>query len=188
MRTGASLSHVSQYNENAVIHALRALGPTSQTDIAAQTGLSVPAVSSIVRNLRGQGYLTELRTESVGRGRPRVIVDLVPSASYAVGLHIDPAIMSAVVLDLRGHVVEQGSSESIDPNDPSGSLDEAAHLIDDLVTASGIDRGRLLGRVPPSPARLTMPPAPSSTPSGSPAGRASRSARRLPAGSTPPSR
>lgn len=145
MRTGASLSHVSQYNENAVIHALRALGPTSQTDIAAQTGLSVPAVSSIVRNLRGQGYLTELRTESVGRGRPRVIVDLVPSASYAVGLHIDPAIMSAVVLDLRGHVVEQGSSESIDPNDPSGSLDEAAHLIDDLVTASGIDRGRLVG-------------------------------------------
>ena len=40
MRPGASLSHVSQYNENAVIHALRVLGPTSQTDIAAQTGLS----------------------------------------------------------------------------------------------------------------------------------------------------
>ena len=78
MRPGASHSHISQYNENAVIHALRALGPTSQTDIAAHTGLSVPAVSTIVRNLRQDGYLTEVRTESVGRGRPRVIVDLVP--------------------------------------------------------------------------------------------------------------
>ncbi|AQP48818.1 hypothetical protein BW730_16230 [Tessaracoccus aquimaris] len=145
MRPGASLSHVSQYNENAVIHALRVLGPTSQTDIAAQTGLSIPAVSSIVRNLRHLGYLTELRTESVGRGRPRVIVDLEPTANYAVGLHIDPAIMSAVVLDLRGQVVLDGTSESIDPNDPSSSLDEAANLINQLVDASGIDRTRLLG-------------------------------------------
>lgn len=145
MRPGASHSHISQYNENAVIHALRALGPTSQTDIAAHTGLSVPAVSTIVRNLRQDGYLTEVRTESVGRGRPRVIVDLVPSASYAVGLHIDPAIMSAVVLDLRGQVVEQGTSEKIDPNDPESSLDAAAALIDDLVNRSGIDRDRLLG-------------------------------------------
>lgn len=145
MRSGASLSHVSQYNENAVIHALRALGPTSQTDIAAHTGLSVPAVSSIVRNLRQQGYLTELRTESVGRGRPRVIVDLEPTASYAVGLHIDPAIMSAVLLDLRGQVVTAGTSGSIDPYDPGHSLDEAAKLINRLVSESGVDRSRLLG-------------------------------------------
>lgn len=145
MRTGASLSHISQYNENAVIHALRALGPTSQTDIAAHTGLSIPAVSSIVRNLRHQGFLTELRTESVGRGRPRVIVDLSPDASYAVGLHIDPAIMSAVVLDLAGHVIAMGTSSAIDPEDPHGSLDAAAELIDGLIRESGIHPDKLLG-------------------------------------------
>lgn len=145
MRQGASLSHVSQYNENAVIHALRTLGPTSQTDIAAHTGLSIPAVSSIVRSLRHEGLLTELRTESVGRGRPRVIVDLVPSANYAIGLHIDPALMSAVVLDLRGKVAHHATSESIDPNDPSASLDEAGELIHQLVRDSGIDRTKLLG-------------------------------------------
>lgn len=145
MRFGASLSDVSKYNENAVIHALRALGPTSQTNIAAHTGLSISAVSTIVRNLAGQGYLTEVCTESVGRGRPRVIVDLVASASYAVGLHIDPAVMSAVVLDLRGTVVEQGSRESIDPLDPASSLDEATALINEIVARSGIDRSRILG-------------------------------------------
>lgn len=145
MRTGASLSHISQYNENAVIHALRALGPTSQTDIAARTGLSVPAVSSIVRNLRTQGFLTELRTESVGRGRPRVIVDLAPDANYAVGLHIDPAIMSAVMLDLAGHVVATGTTAAIDPDDPHASLDAAAGLIDGLIRESGINPAKLLG-------------------------------------------
>lgn len=145
MRTGASLSHVSQYNENAVIHAVRALGPTSQTDIAAHTGLSVPAVSTIVRNLSQRGYLTELRTESVGRGRPRVIVDLVASAAFAVGLHIDPAVMSAAVLNLRGEVIYAGTSEAISPTDAEASLDEAATLVDQLVNESGIDRNRLLG-------------------------------------------
>lgn len=145
MRSGASLSYVSQYNENAVIHALRVLGPTSQTDIAEYTSLSIPTVSAIVRNLRQRGYLTELRTESVGRGRPRVIVDIVPSASFAIGLHIDPAVMSAVILDLRGQVVEDGTSESIDPSDPSRSLDEAATLVDDLVHQSGVSHERLLG-------------------------------------------
>lgn len=145
MPSGASLSHVSQYNENAVFHALRALGPTSQTDIAAHTGLSVPAVSSIVRNLRAQGYLTELRTESVGRGRPRVIVDLVPTAAYSAGLQIDPTVMSAVVLNLQGEVVEAGTSEEVNPRDAVASLDAAAALINGLITTSGIDRTHLLG-------------------------------------------
>lgn len=145
MRTGASLSHVSQYNENAVIHAVRALGPTSQTDIAARTALSVPTVSSIVRNLFTRGYLTEVRTESVGRGRPRVIVDLVPSAAFAVGLHIDPSVMSATVLNLRGEVVLSNVSELISPTDAHSSLDEAARLVQRLVSDSGVDESRLLG-------------------------------------------
>lgn len=145
MRFGTSLSHVGQYNENAVIHALRALGPSSQGDLVARTGLSVPAVSAIVRSLKQRGYLTELGTEPVARGRPRVILDLVPFASYAVGLHIDPAIMSAVVLDLRGTVVHAGTSEAVRPDDPLRSLDEAAGLVEGVIADSGIDRERLLG-------------------------------------------
>ena len=145
MRFGTSLSRVGQYNENAVIHALRALGPSSQGDLVAQTGLSVPTVSAIVRSLKQNGYLMELGTEPIARGRPRVILDLVPSASYAVGLHIDPAIMSVVVLDLRGQVVHAGSSESVRPDDALRTLDEAATLVDKVVTESGIDRDRLLG-------------------------------------------
>ena len=145
MRFGTSLSDVGQYNENAVIHALRALGPSSQGDLVARTGLSVPAVSAIVRTLKQRGYLTELRTEPVARGRPRAILDLVASASYAVGLHVDPAVMSVVVLDLRGQVVRAGSSESVRPDDAMQSLDEAAILVNRVVAESGIDRDRLLG-------------------------------------------
>lgn len=145
MRFGASLSHISQYNENAVIHALRALGPTSQGELVARTGLSVPSVSAIVRNLRQRGYLQELGTEPASRGRPRVIVDIVPSARYAVGLHIDPSVMSAVLLDLRGQVVRSARSASVDPEDAEVTLGEAASLIDGVIDTSGVDPSRVLG-------------------------------------------
>ena len=145
MRIGANLSHVGQYNENAVIHALRGFGPTSQTDIAAATGLSVQTVSGIVRNLTSRGYLTELRTESVGRGRPRVILDIVASARFALGVHIDPSLMTAVILDLRGSVVASGTSSEIDADDPAGTIERAADLTLGLLDTSALDRSRAIG-------------------------------------------
>lgn len=145
VRTGVSLSHISQYNENAVIHALRRLGPTSQSDIAQVAGLSVQTVSSIVRSLTAGGFLEEIRRESGGRGRPKVIIDIVADARYAVGVHVDPALMTAVVLDLRGSVVSSLSSEDVDPADPQRSLDIAAGLVRGALAKSGIAQERVIG-------------------------------------------
>ncbi len=145
MRTGVSMSHISKYNENAVFHALRRLGPTSQTEIARATGLSVQGVSSIVRSLTAGGLLTEVRRESVGRGRPRVILDIVAHARYAVGVHVDPSLMSAVVLDLRGSVVTSLTSEDVDPEDPERSIRVAAGLVRGALMTSAIDEQLVLG-------------------------------------------
>lgn len=157
MRIGASLSHVGQYNENAVIHALRGLGPTSQTEIAGATGLSVQAVSSIVRNLITRGYLREVRTESVGRGRPRVILDLVASAGFALGIHVDPSVMTSVILDLRGSVVASAMSRDVDPDDPAQSIDLVADLTLRLLERSRMDRSRAEGACLAVPGSIDHP-------------------------------
>ena len=62
MRAGTSLVDLGKYNENVVIHAFRRLGASSQREVAASTGLSVQAVSAIVRSLQKQGLLTEVDT------------------------------------------------------------------------------------------------------------------------------
>lgn len=82
MPTGTNRTRLGEHNIKAVIHALRRLGPSSQQDIAAQARLSVQAVSVILRRLTGRGLVREVRSESMGRGRPRVILDLVPDAAY----------------------------------------------------------------------------------------------------------
>lgn len=145
MRIGASVSTLGKYNENAVIHALRALGPTSQGAIAEATGLSAQTVSLIVKNLTSRGYLREISTVSTGRGRPRAIIDIVASARYAVGIHIDPTVMTAVLLDLRGSVVESAVSDEVQPECPQRSLGAAAGLCLGLTRAAGVGRDRVVG-------------------------------------------
>lgn len=145
MRIGTNLSHVGKYNENAVIHAIRRQGPTSQTEIARVTGLSVKTVSPIVKNLTARGYLREVRTVSEGRGRPRIIIDIVPSARYSVGVHIDPSVTTAVLLDLRGSVVDSAVSEQVHPDDPDRSMDAAAQLVRQLTNDGNGERRGLVG-------------------------------------------
>ncbi len=145
MRVGVSMSHISLYNENAVIHALRRLGSTSQTEIARATGLSVQGVSSIVRTLTADGLVKEVGREPVARGRPRVIIDIVADARYAVGVHVDPSVMSTVVLDLRGSVVTSLASEKVYPEDPERSIEVAASLVQGALESAAIDERFVLG-------------------------------------------
>lgn len=145
MRFGTNFSLVGKFNENAVIHALRAMGPASQTQIADATELSGQTVSAIVNSLTDRGYLREVRTESVGRGRPRIIMDIVPRARYAIGVHVDPSVMTAVTLDLRGRVVSSASSEEVDPEDPDTSMASAADLVRQLMAETSLSGDRLVG-------------------------------------------
>lgn len=155
MRKGAGRADLREYNERTIIHALRRFGPASQAQLAERTGLSVPAVSSIVRRLAAEGYLHEVRSEASGVGRPRAIVDIVRDAAYSIGVHIDPSRVTAVLLDLGGTAVAGRHSADVRPRDPAGTLDLAAELVaevsstladPDLITGAGL---AVPGRIDP---------------------------------------
>lgn len=151
MRAGSSLSRVAKYNENVVIHSLRRLGPSSQGPIAEMSGLSVQTVSAILRGLAVRGLVRELTTESVGRGRPRVIIDLVASARYAIGFHIDPALVTTVLLDMKGTVVASSSEDEVDLDHPGRTVEDLAQGATRLVKGAGVDPGRVIGACVASP-------------------------------------
>ncbi|MDN5685910.1 MAG: ROK family transcriptional regulator [Brachybacterium sp.] len=155
MRKGASRTVVRQHNERAIIHALRRHGPSSQSEMAERSGLSVPAVSSIVRTLTAEGYLHEIRSESSGVGRPRAIVGIVPDAAFSVGVHIDPALMSVVLLDLGGNVVEVRYSSEVHQESPDATLDIAAGLVAE-VTAIATTQDRVAGAGLAVPGRISQ--------------------------------
>ena len=139
MSTGTSRTQLGEQNIRAVIHALRRLGPSSQREIAEHSLLSIQAVSVIVRGLEKRGMLRVVRTVSTGRGRPRAVLDLVPSAAHAVGVHIDPALATTVLMDLRGQPLEIAHDESVDAENPSATMAAAAGLVNKVLHAVPTD-------------------------------------------------
>lgn len=146
MRKGANLPGVANYNEKVVLHAIRTSGGgISQTELVDRTGLANQTVSAIVNQLLAKGTVTAAGVQPVGRGRPRVLLELVPDSRFAIGLHIDPALASVVILNLAGQVVQLARSQEILADDPAESVTAIAGLAAQLVRDSGIDAHRIVG-------------------------------------------
>ncbi|MEA4945578.1 MAG: ROK family transcriptional regulator [Propionicimonas sp.] len=145
MRQGASLPGIANYNEKVVLHAIRTSGGISQAELVDRTGLATQTVSAIVNQLLAKGQVRASGVQSVGRGRPRTILELVPDSRFALGFHIDPSLVTVVVLNLAGQVVRLGHSREVLGDDPAASVPAIADLARALIRDSGIDASRLVG-------------------------------------------
>jgi len=66
-------------------------------------------------------------------------------AVFAVGLHIDPAAVTYVLVDLSGAVRDHSRTGTPTAGDPSAVIEEMASAIEALIAGSGVDRSRILG-------------------------------------------
>ena len=106
MRAGSNLPAVGGYNQAVILDAVRrAPDGVSRVEVANSTGLSAQTVTNIVRRLIQEGLVVEAGTRGVGVGKPRTILRLDPMARLAVGIHLDPSVVTIVLLDLAGSVV-----------------------------------------------------------------------------------
>lgn len=117
------------YNRRIVLEAIRATGPTTRGRIAAEVGLTVQTVSTIIRELEEQGYILSEKEEPRGRGVPPTTLRINPEGGYAIGIHVSPLGISAALIDLSGQVVG-GARRDV----PHTTPDEAFTLIRAMVT------------------------------------------------------
>ncbi|MET9481905.1 ROK family transcriptional regulator [Streptomyces sp. NPDC006638] len=104
--TGANLPVLRGHNAALVLDLLRTAGAggISRLELAERTGLTPQAVSKITARLRTEGLAVEAGRRASTGGKPRTVLRLVPSAAYAVGLHLDRDELTAVLVDLAGAV------------------------------------------------------------------------------------
>ncbi len=145
-RRGSNLPRVGDYNQVVVMEAIRRHGAgVSRVEISAATGLSPQTVSNISRRLIEHGLVVEAGKQVAGPGKPRTLLRPAPGGRYAVGVHIDPAIMTFVVLDLTGTVVARSDRPFPVDAEPERVLAEVTAEVDGLVDASGVPRDRVAG-------------------------------------------
>ncbi|MCL7381378.1 ROK family transcriptional regulator [Streptomyces sp. 35G-GA-8] len=101
---GANLPTLRGHNAALVLDLLRTAGEggISRLELAERTGLTPQAVSKITARLRTEGMAAEAGRRASTGGKPRTVLRLVPSAAYAMGLHLDRDELTAVLVDLAG--------------------------------------------------------------------------------------
>ncbi|MFI0966330.1 ROK family protein [Streptomyces sp. NPDC021080] len=92
-------------NERLLLDRLRARGAASRAQLARDTGLSKPTVSSALAALEAAGLVREAGTLAPERGRVAVLYAPDPAAGYALGIDIGRGWLRVAVADLDGAVV-----------------------------------------------------------------------------------
>jgi len=145
-RRGTNLPRMGDFNESVVLDAIRRVPDgLSRVELVEVTGLSAQTVSNICRRLLNTGLAREAGTKSSGAGKPRRLLQVNAGARYAVGVHLDPAVVTLVVLDLLGEVVARAQRPTPEAADPDHTLVEMSESINTLVAESKVPREHILG-------------------------------------------
>jgi hypothetical protein len=147
MRRGTNLPRVAGFNQTVILDVVRrADSGLTRAQLARRTGLSAQTVTNATRRLLEQGLVREEGESSrPGPGRPGTLLHLDPSGRYAIGVHLDPAVMTFVILDLAGTPVAQSQMPTPLPDQPDQVIAGIVGAIEDLIESAEIDRSLLLG-------------------------------------------
>jgi predicted NBD/HSP70 family sugar kinase len=118
-------------NLSLVLRQVAAHGPLSRAEVAAASGLTRAAVSSLVEELMGAGLITELGAAPSGRvGRPGTALALNPQGPAGLGAEIGVEHLAVCAVDLSGELRACARTET--PNrgrPPAAVLADLAALL-----------------------------------------------------------
>lgn len=146
VRRGTNLPAVAGYNQALVLDLIRReRDGYSRVELAERTGLSAQTLSNVTRRLIDEGFVREAGKSGTGPGKPRTILQLDAEARFAVGVHLDPTVVTYVVLDLEGRVVADARARTPTGIEPEETLRRLTASISAIIDNSGVDPSLILG-------------------------------------------
>ncbi|MFJ9009026.1 ROK family protein [Streptomyces canus] len=147
LTAGMNQSAVRRVNTSVILRALAvSAGPRKLTELAEQTGLSRRTIELILDSLVEAGWVSELdRVPNSGcAGRPARRYELRAEHALLAAVRVTTVDVSAVVADVRGHILGRAHRPLRDYKDPGTTLDDAAELVLEALDDAGgsVDRLR----------------------------------------------
>lgn len=147
-----------------VVEMIVTAGPITRAEISRRTGLSKQAVSEVARQLEDAGWIGQVGRTHGNIGRTGVTYQIVPSASYVIGIDLGGEKCRIALADLNSHVV----AETTTATEPAGGMATLRHIageIDRLIAETGIERTKIQravigcpGTIDPRSGRLSHSP------------------------------
>lgn len=108
-KTGSNLSKVRQNNYAAILGTIYQQGPILRNEIARQLDVTLPTVTTTVKQLLEEGTLKEVPLQETGTvmGRRAAAVDFAENAGYVIGWSGARRSDHACMTNLRGGIVQK---------------------------------------------------------------------------------
>jgi predicted NBD/HSP70 family sugar kinase len=145
MLRGSNLPRLADYNQAVILDLIRRDPGQSRTDLQRTSGLSSQTISNITRRLIDADLIRESEPVDAGRGRPSIPLTVNGSGAFAVGVHIDPARLTILLLDVAGEVRHRRHVRTPQATNPGEVTALIAVTIGRLIREAGVDRDRVLG-------------------------------------------
>ena len=145
MLRGSNLLRLADYNQAVVLDLIRRGPGRSRADVQRTSGLSSQTISNIARRLIEGGMVEESAPLDAARGRPSIPLSVKADGAFAVGVHLDPARLTLLLLDLAGEVRERLQLRIPRDLSPRDVISLIALNTGRLISAAGADRQRVLG-------------------------------------------
>lgn len=128
-----------------MLDLLRTSGTLSRVELAERSGFTPATITNVMRKLIDDGLVHEVGREQQGRGQPRRLLRLDPSAWYAVGIQLDRTTTTIVVIDFAGSRVATAGLRGSGNEGPDHSITALVEHVTDLLHSANVPRERVLG-------------------------------------------
>lgn len=145
MNVGKKLGPSSENTRSAILDLIRSSGTVSRLELSAMSGLTPTSISRMVKSLIEAGLVIETGLgDSTGGKRPSLL-ELNPTARYAIGLSLDESQLTYVVTDFEGNVVSQLVSLGIGGQSPIDVMQRVASEIAQFIRELHIPPADVVG-------------------------------------------
>ncbi len=129
MKTTGDQHLVKRINRSVLLRLIRAEPGLSRAQLALRSGLTKSTVSTAVRELLDDGWLTEAgAAAAVGQGRPSTPLEICAHARGLIGVEVAVDCLRAVGVSLLGEVL-WSSEQPLATQEPSAVCSQVAALV-----------------------------------------------------------
>ena len=144
MRRG-SFQLMKSVNKSIILNKIRISEPISRAQIAKETKLTPPTVSSIVKELLEQGIVRESKLgESMG-GRKPTMLHINSSAFYVIGVDAGPQTVECILTNLSGEIFERTSTKLMQPITNDQFISILKENIRKILQSSITEKDKIIG-------------------------------------------
>jgi len=140
-----SFQLMKSVNKSIVLNKIRTSAPISRAQIAKDTSLTPPTVSSIVKELLDEGLILERKSEESLGGRKPIMLHINERAYSIIGIDAGPEKIVGIISDLSGRVLYRYVESNVKSLNKEQFLSLLKKCIHQLIKDSKKEKDHFLG-------------------------------------------